>query len=248
MKNFLAVIGIIALLIAGAALYAAIAPLLGNVDALTLTNAVTQPQQQPQTVYTVATPTLAPSAPVQVVSPPEPAAPTAVPPAAPTSAPSPITADEQFALDCAAGKAAGRRVSPLCGSMAAQPLTVSGPTLTYCFQGDGWTPEYRATVAAGFDAWAATGIVFTEDMGNCQTAVILTNDASDHAGHGGAGLIDFNLAYGLLPQAAVHEVGHILGLPDSSAGAMNWVYQLGSPVVYPTVAEIATVRRLWGME
>ncbi len=159
-KNFLALVGIVALLIAGAALYAAVAPLLGGVDALTLTNAVTQQQQAPQTVYIVATPTLAPAAPVQVVSPPEPVAPTAVPPAAPTSAPSPITADEQFALDCAAGKAAGRRVSPLCPPMAAQPLTVTAPILAYCFQGDGWTPEYRATVAAGFDAWAATGIMF----------------------------------------------------------------------------------------
>ncbi len=247
MKNFLAVIGVVALLIAGAALYAAIAPLLGGVDALTLTNAVTQQQPAPQTVYIVATPTLAPAAPVQVVIPPEPAAPTAVPPAAPTS-PSPVTQEDQFALDCAAGKAAGRRVSPLCGSMAAQPLTVTAPTLAYCFQGDGWTPEYRATVAAGFSAWAATGITFVEDADNCQTAVVLTRDASAHAGHGGAGLIDFNLAYGLLPQAAIHEVGHILGLPDSSAGAMNGVYMIGSPVVYPTVAEIATVRRLWGME
>ncbi len=246
MKNFLAFVGIIALLIAGAALYAAVSPLLGNVDALTLTNAVTQ-QQAPQTVYIVATPTLVPAAPAQVVQPPEPVSPTAVPPAAPTS-PSPITADEQFALDCAAGKAAGRRVSPLCPPMAAQPLTVTGASLAYCFQGDGWTPEYRATVAAGFDAWAATGITFVEDAANCQTAVVLTHDASDHAGHGGAGLIDFNLTYGLLPQAAVHEVGHILGLPDSSAGAMNGVYMIGSPVVYPTVAEIATVRSLWGME
>ena len=246
MKNFLAFVGIIALIVAGAALYAAVAPLLNDVDALTLTNAVTQ-QQPPQTVYIVATPTLAPAAPVQVVSQPELAAPTAVPPAAPTS-PSPITADEQFALDCAAGKAAGRRVSPLCGSMAAQPLTVTAPMLTYCFQGDGWTPEYRATVSAGFNAWAATGIAFVEDAANCQPAVVLTHDASAHAGHGGAGLIDFNLSYGLLPQAAVHEVGHILGLPDSSSGAMNGVYMIGSPVAYPTVAEIATVRRLWGME
>ena len=139
-------------------------------------------------------------------------------------------------------------MSPLCGSMAAQPLTVTAPALTYCFQGAGWTPEYRATVAAGFNAWAATGITFVEDAANCQTAVILTHDASDHAGHGGMGLIDFNLAYGLLPQAAVHEVGHILGLPDSSSGAMNGVYVIGSPVVSPTIAEIATVRRLWGME
>ena len=247
MRNFLAVIGVVALLIAGAALYAAVSPLLGGVDALTLTNAVTKQQQPPQTVYIVATPTLAPAAPVQVVQPPEPVSPTAVPPAAPTS-PSPITADEQFAIDCAAGKAAGRRVSPLCPSMAAQPLTVAAPTLTYCYQGDGWTPEYRATVAAGFNAWAATGIAFVEDAATCQTAVVLTHDASAHAGHGGAGLIDFNLAYGLLPQAAVHEVGHILGLPDSSSGAMNGVYMIGSPVVYPTVAEIATVRRLWGME
>ncbi len=247
MKNFLSAIGIIALLIAGAALYAAVSPLLGGVDALTLTNTVTQPQQAPQTVYIVATPTLAPAAPAQVVQPPEPVAPTAVPPAAPTS-PSPITADEQFALDCAAGKAAGRRVSPLCPPMAAQPLTVTGASLAYCFQGDGWTPEYRATVAAGFNAWAATGITFVEDAANCQTAVILTNDASDHAGHGGMGLIDFNLTYGLLPQAAVHEVGHILGLPDSNSGAMNGVYMIGSPVAYPTVAEIATVRSLWGME
>ena len=30
--------------------------------------------------------------------------------------------------------------------------------------------------------------------------------------------------------------------------AMNGVYMIGSPVVYPTVAEIATVRSLWGME
>ena len=247
MKNFLAFVGIIALIVAGAALYTAIAPLLGGVDALTLTNAVTQ-QQAPQTVYIVATPTLAPAAPVQVVQPPEPSVPTAVPPAVPTAATSSITADEQFALDCAAGKAAGRRVSPLCGSMAAQPLTVTAPALTYCFQGDGWTPEYRATVVAGFDAWAATGITFTEDVADCGVAVILTRDASDHAGHGGAGLIDFNLAYGLLPQAAIHEVGHILGLPDTGAGAMNGVYMIGSPVVYPTVAEIATVRRLWGME
>ncbi|MFZ1752105.1 MAG: hypothetical protein WAU10_00100 [Caldilineaceae bacterium] len=248
MKNFLAVIGVVALLIAGAALYAAIAPLLGGVDALTLTNDITQTQAQPQTVYIVATPTLAPAAPVQVAPPPEPVVPTAVPPAAPTSAPSPVTQEEQFALDCAAGKAAGRRVSPLCPSMAAQPLTVTAPTLAYCFQGDGWTPEYRATVSAGFNAWAATGIAFVEDAANCQTAVVLTHDASDHAGHGGAGLIDFNLAYGLLPQAAIHEVGHILGLPDSSSGAMNGVYMIGSPVVSPTIAEIATVRRLWGME
>ena len=247
MRNFLAVIGVVALLIAGAALYAAVSPLFGGVDALTLTNTVTQPQQAPQTVYIVATPTLAPAAPAQVVQPPEPVAPTAVPPAAPTS-PSPITADEQFALDCAAGKAAGRRVSPLCPPMAAQPLTVTGASLAYCFQGDGWTPEYRATVAAGFNAWAATGITFVEDAANCQTAVILTNDASDHAGHCGMGLIDFNLTYGLLPQAAVHEVGHILGLPDSNSGAMNGVYMIGSPVAYPTVAEIATVRSLWGME
>ena len=48
--------------------------------------------------------------------------------------------------------------------------------------------------------------------------------------------------------ALLHEVGHILGLPDSSSGAMNGVYMIGSPVVSPTVAEIATVRRLWGME
>ncbi len=248
MKNFLAFVGIIALLIAGAALYAAVSPLLGNVDALTLTNDITQTQAQPpQTVYIVATPTLAPAAPVQVVSPPEPVAPTAVPPAAPTS-PSSITADEQFAIDCAAGKAAGRRVSPLCPPMAAQPLTVTGASLAYCFQGDGWTPEYRATVAAGFAAWAATGIAFVEDAANCQTAGILTRDARDHPGLGGAGLIGCNLTYGLLPQAAVHEVGHILGLPDTDAGAMNGVYMIGSPVVYPTVAEIATVRRLWGME
>ena len=247
MKNFLAFVGIIALIVAGAGLYAAVSPLLGGVDALTLTNDITQAQAQPQTVYIVATPTLAPAAPVQAVQPPEPAAPTAVPPAAPTS-PSPITADEQFAIDCAAGKAAGRRVSPLCGSMAAQPLTVTGPTLAYCFQGDGWTPEYRATVAAGFNAWAATGIMFVEDAANCQTAVVLTHDTSDHAGHGGAGLIDFNLTYGLLPQAAVHEVGHILGQPDSSAGAMNGVYMIGSPVAYPTAEEVAAVRRLWGME
>ncbi len=247
MRNFLSVIGVVALLIAGAALYAVVSPLLGGVDALTLTNAVAQQQQPPQTVYIVATPTLAPAAPVQVVSPPEPVVPTAVPPAAPTS-PSPVTQEEQFALDCAAGKAAGRRVSPLCPPMAAQPLTVTAPTLAYCFQGDGWTPEYRATVAAGFNAWAATGIAFVEDAANCQTAVVLTNDASDHAGHGGMGLIDFNLTYGLLPQAAIHEVGHILGLPDSNSGAMNGVYMIGSPVVYPTIAEIATVRRLWGME
>ena len=114
MKNFLSAIGIIALLVAGAALYAAVYPLLGGVDALTLTNDITQQQQPPQTVYIVATPTLAPAAPVQVVPPPEPVVPTAVPPAAPTLAPSPITADEQFAIDCAAGKAAGRRVSPSC--------------------------------------------------------------------------------------------------------------------------------------
>ena len=105
-----------------------------------------------------------------------------------------------------------------------------------------------ATVAAGFNAWAATGITFTEDVADCGVAVILTYDASDHAGHGGAGLIDFNLAYGLLPQAAVHEVGHILGLPDSSSGAMNGVYMIGSPVVYPTAEEVAAARRLWGME
>ncbi len=248
MRNFLAVIGVVALLIAGAALYAAVSPLLGGVDALTLPNDITQTQAQPQTVYIVATPTLAPAAPVQVVAPPVPVVPTAVPPAAPTSAPSPITADEQFAADCAAGKAAGRRVSPLCPPMAVQPLTVTGASLAYCFQGDGWTPEYRATVAAGFSAWAATGITFVEDAANCQTAVILTHDASDHAGHGGAGLIDFNLSYGLLPQAAIHEVGHILGLPDSSAGAMNGVYMIGSPVVYPTAEEVAAVHRLWGME
>ncbi len=248
MKNFLALVGTIALIVAGAALYAAVSPLLGGVDALTLTNDITQTQAQSQTVYIVATPTLSPAAPVQVAPPPEPSVPTAVPPTAPTADPSPVTQDEQFAIDCAAGKAAGRRVSPLCPSMAAQPLTVTGASLAYCFQGDGWTPEYRATVAAGFSAWAATGITFVEDAANCQTAVVLTHDASDHAGHGGAGLIDFNLTYGLLPQAAVHEVGHILGLPDSSAGAMNGVYMIGSPVAYPTVAEIATVRRLWGME
>ncbi len=247
MRNFFAVIGVVALLIAGAALYAAVSPLFGNVDALTLTNAVTQQQPAPQTVYIVATPTLAPAAPVQFVPPPEPVMPTAVPPAAPTST-SPVTQEEQFAIDCAAGKAAGRRVSPLCGSMAAQPLTVTGASLAYCFQGDGWTPEYRATVAAGFDTWAATGIAFVEDATNCQTAVVLTHDASDHAGHGGMGLIDFNLAYGLLPQAAVHEVGHILGLPDTNSGAMNGVYTIGSPVVYPTAEEVAAVRRLWGME
>ena len=112
MRNFLAAIGVVALLVAGAALYAAVSPLLGDVDALT--NDITQTQAQPQTVYIVATPTLAPAAPVQVVPPPEPVVPTAVPPAAPTLAPSPITADEQFAIDCAAGKAAGRRVSPSC--------------------------------------------------------------------------------------------------------------------------------------
>lgn len=236
-KNGLAWVGFIAL--------AVIAMLIArdkmSVSGLTLTNAIVRPP------VAVATPTLAPAAPAYV-----PVAPTAVPVIvnevrpAPVQ-PTPISADD-FAAACAAGQEAGRRVSPNCGPRAGQPLTVTGPVLTYCYSGNGWTPEYRATVAAGFAAWAATGITFTEDVANCQTAVILTYDASDHAGHGGMGLIDFNLTYGLLPQAAIHEVGHILGLPDSNAGAMNGVYMIGAPVISPTVAEIATVRRLWGME
>ena len=217
----------------------------GIVGRLQLSNAVTQQHvSQPQTAYIVATPTAAQPQPAQVVTA-VPIITNAVQPA--PVMPTPIAADD-FAAACAAGQAAGRRVSPNCPPRSGQPLTIAGPVLTYCYQGDGWTPEYRATVAAGFNAWAATGITFVEDAANCQTAVILTTDGSNHAGHGGMGLIDFNLTYGLLPQAAVHEVGHILGLLDGGSGAMNGVYQFGAPVVYPTVAEIATVRQMWGME
>ena len=243
-KNVLAAIGLAVVAIG----LIGLAQSSGIIGQLKLSNAVTQQVSQPQTVYIVATPT---AAPVQPITEP-PALVTAVPiitnavQPAPVQ-PTPIAADD-FAAACAAGQAAGRRVSPNCPPRAGQPLTVAGPMLTYCYQGDGWTPEYRAIVADGFNAWAATGITFVEDAENCQTAVVLTTDGSNHAGHGGMGLIDFNLTYGLLPQAAVHEVGHILGLTDSNAGAMNGVYQLGAPVVYPTVAEIATVRQMWGME
>ena len=244
-KNLLAAVG---LAVVAIGLFG-LAQSSGIIGQLKLSNAVTQPDQ-PVTIYIVATPTAAPvqvqpvTQPAQVV--------TAVPIITNAVQPAPVVptaiAADDFAAACAAGQAAGRRVSPNCPPRAGQPLTIAGPVLTYCYQGDGWTPKYRATVAAGFNAWAATGITFVEDAANCQTAVILTTDGSNHAGHGGMGLIDFNLTYGLLPQAAVHEVGHILGLLDGGSGAMNGVYQFGAPVVYPTVAEIATVRQMWGME
>ncbi len=248
-KNLLAAIGL-AVVAVGLFGLAQSSGIIGQLD---LSNAVVrqQPQQQPVTVYVVATPTAEAVQPAQVV--------TAVPvisnevqPVQPApvvpSAPTPIAADD-FAQACAAGQAAGRRVSPNCPPRAGQPLTVTnGPRLTYCFQGDGWTPEYRQTVSDGFAAWAATGITFAEDDVDCQTAIVLTTDTSDHAGHGGMGLIDFNLTYGLLPQAAVHEVGHILGLLDSNAGAMNGTYMMGAPVAYPTADEITAVRNLWGIK
>lgn len=245
-KNILAAIGL-AVVAVGLFGLAQSSGIIGQLD---LSNAVVrQPQpSQPVTVYVVATPTAEAVQPVQVV--------TAVPiisnevqpaPVVPAQ-PTPIAADD-FAAACAAGQAAGRRVSPNCPPRAGQPLTVAnGSRLTYCYQGNGWTPEYRQTVADGFAAWAATGITFIEDAANCQTAVVLTTDASDHAGHGGMGLIDFNLTYGLLPQAAVHEVGHILGLRDSNGGAMNGTYMIGAPVAYPTADEIAAVRNLWGIK
>lgn len=245
-KNLLAAIG---LTVVAVGLFG-LAQSSGIIGQLDLSNAITQRQTQPQTVYIVATPTAAPVI-VQLTAQPAPVV-TAVPIITNAVQPAPVVptaiAADDFATACAAGQAAGRRVSPNCPPRAGQPLTVTGPVLTYCYQGDGWTPEYRAIVAAGFGAWAATGIVFVEDAANCQTAVTLTTDDSNHAGHGGMGLIDFNLTYGLLPQAAIHEVGHILGLPDSTSGAMNGVYQIGAPVVCPTVAEIATVQAMWGMK
>lgn len=107
-KNILAFVG---LAVVAVGLFG-LAQSSGIIGQLNLSNAVVsqQTQQQPVTVYVVATPTSEAVQPVQVV--------TAVPvimnnvqpaPVVPT----PIAADD-FAQACAAGQAAGRRVSPNC--------------------------------------------------------------------------------------------------------------------------------------
>ena len=108
-KNLLAAIGLAVVAIG----LIGLAQESGIVGRLQLSNAVTQPDQ-PVTIYIVATPT---AAPVQPITEP-PALVTAVPiitnavQPAPVQ-PTPIAADD-FTQACAAGQAAGRRVSPSC--------------------------------------------------------------------------------------------------------------------------------------
>ncbi len=247
-KNILAAIGL-AVVAVGLFGLAQSSGIIGQLD---LSNAVSQQQlDQPVTIqYVVATPTAEAVQPPQVV--------TAVPvisnevqPVQPApvvpSAPTPIAADD-FAAACAAGQAAGRRVSPNCPPRAGNGMPpVNLARLTYCLTPD--AANYRQALTEGFMMWQATGIEFVEvSGGGCMTEVSTVYDASSpYIGWAsvGPGWLTINTFHQPTGIGMAHEIGHLLGFGHYEAdGIMND----SGRYLPPTVAEIATVRNLWGME
>lgn len=222
----------------------------GIIGQLDLSNAVTQQQPvQPVTIQYIvatATPAVVAPQPVQMATA-VPVITNAVQPAPVVAAPTAIAADD-FAAACAAGQAAGRRVSPNCPPRSGNGMPpVNVARFAYCLTPDA-TP-YRQQITEGFAMWQATGIEFVEVAGSgCMAQINTVYDASSpYIGWAsvGPGWMTINTYYQPSGIGMAHEVGHLLGLSHYTAeGIMND----NGRYLPPTVADIATVRQMWGME
>ncbi len=157
------------------------------------------------------------------------------------------------------------------------PYALYGDHLTYCYDPTAaWTPEWVQITRASFAAWTPTGLTFTEVAyspfpGDCfilvkaspQTAEAMAATATAAADGVIAGLAS---SIGPLPgvqswiwlntavsdyivEIVAHEIGHILGLPDSPDSQAGIMYRRAQPGsgVQPGAADFAAVAEFWGM-
>ena len=158
------------------------------------------------------------------------------------------------------------------------PHALYGDHLTYCYDpAVVWPPEWAQITRASFAAWTPTGLTFTEVAyspfpGDCfilvkaspQTAEALAATTTGAATEGViAGLAS---SIGPLPgvqswiwlntavsdyivEIVAHEIGHILGLPDSPDSQAGIMYRRAQPGsgVQPGAADFAAVAEFWGM-
>ena len=151
------------------------------------------------------------------------------------------------------------------------PHALYGDHLTYCYDPTvAWPPEWVQTTRASFAAWTPTGLTFTEVAyspfpGDC---FILVKASPQTAAATAADGVIAGLASGIGPLPGVqswiwlntavseyifeivaHEIGHILGLPDSPDSQAGIMYRRAQPGsgVQPGAADFAAVAKFWGM-
>ena len=197
--------------------------------------------------------------------------PTPTPPiASPDDPPRPLS--PASSIDPAAAGGYPAHVSGL------SPHALYGDHLTYCYDpAVVWPPEWAQITRASFAAWTPTGLTFTEVAyspfpGDCfilvkaspQTAEAMAATTTGAATEGViAGLAS---SIGPLPgvqswiwlntavsdyivEIVAHEIGHILGLPDSPDSQAGIMYRRAQPGsgVQPGAADFAAVAEFWGM-
>ncbi len=158
------------------------------------------------------------------------------------------------------------------------PHALYGDHLTYCYDpAVAWPLGWVQITRASFAAWTPTGLTFTEVAyspypGDCfivvkaspQTAEALAATTTGAATEGViAGLAS---SIGPLPgvqswiwlntavsdyivEIVAHEIGHILGLPDSPDSQAGIMYRRAQPGsgVQPGAADFAAVAEFWGI-
>ena len=158
------------------------------------------------------------------------------------------------------------------------PHALYGDHLTYCYDPSvAWPPEWVQTTRASFAAWTPTGLTFTEVAyspfpGDCFILVKASPQPAEAMAATTTGAATEGVIAGLassigpLPgvqswiwlntavsdyivEIVAHEIGHILGLPDSPDSQAGIMYRRAQPGsgVQPGAADFAAVAEFWGM-
>ena len=158
------------------------------------------------------------------------------------------------------------------------PHALYGDHLTYCYDpAVVWPPEWVQITRASFAAWTPTGLTFTEVAyspfpGDCFILVKASPQPAEAMAATTTGAATEGVIAGLassigpLPgvqswiwlntavsdyivEIVAHEIGHILGLPDSPDSQAGIMYRRAQPGsgVQPGAADFAAVAEFWGM-